>query len=59
MFFSSISLNITSFEFEISVELAMILQLLGGISMKINYGSVKALIRDDITNRINKYHFKW
>lgn len=53
MLFSSISLIITSFEFEISLNLFMVLQILGGMLMKINCGLVKAHLRDDSTNRIN------
>lgn len=54
MFFNSISLSITinSFEFEVSIDLSMILQVLGGILMRINYCQVKAHVRDDSTNRI-------
>lgn len=47
MIFSSISLNFTSFE--VSLDLAMVLHLIGGLLMKINSGAVTTYGRDEFT----------
>ncbi len=53
MLFGSISLGVAPLNFEVSVNLFMVLQLLGGMLMNINYGQVKARVRDDDSGRTN------
>lgn len=51
MLFVSISFGVAPLNFEVSVNLFMVLQLIGGMLMNINYGQVKARLRDDDTGR--------